>query len=271
LTAVRSSFAPAFYLLSARRRAALFALHRFCRLADEAVDGDRPAGLGEVRREVDALYGEAEPRQAATAALRPYVAEFGLARRHFDALLGALERDERGEAIRDEEDLVRYCEGVASAPGQLALAIFGATGATRYAWALGIALQCTNILRDARRDWAAGRSYLPRTDLDAVGLDVARLRAAARAAAAPEAVRALLDRQRERVARWFSASEAAYREVAGTVRARLGAARAMERIYRALAAELAHRDPWGARLRAGPAAVARALVVSWAEALFHAR
>lgn len=266
-----SSFAPAFYLLPARRREALFALHRFCRLADDAVDSDGPSRLGAIRREVEALYGETPPARPETERLRPFVTEFGLARQHFDELLAALERDERGEAIRDEADLVHYCEGVAAAPGQLALAIFGATGAAPYAHALGVALQCTNILRDARRDWAAGRSYLPRTDLEAVGVDLPALREAAQGAAtAPAAVVSLLARQRARAERWFAASEAAYRQLAGLVRRRLAAARAMERIYRALAAELSRHDPWSARRRVGFAPVARALVVSWVEARRHA-
>ncbi len=262
-----SSFAPAFYLLPERRRRALFALHRFCRAADDAVDGAGAPRLDDARHEVAALFGEGAPRRPETTALRPYVAEFSLEQRHFDDLLAALARDARGEAIRDEADLVRYCEGVAGAPGQLALAIFGATGAAPYARALGIALQCTNIWRDVRDDWAHGRSYLPASDVAAVGLEISRLGELARAATeAPPAVRALLRRHGDRAERWYAESESAYRAVPRGARARLAAARAMERIYRDLARALTRRDPWRARVRVGLAGVARALAVSWAEA-----
>ena len=263
----RSSFAPAFYLLPRRRRHALAALHRFCRAADDAVDGPGPPRLAAMRSEIAALYGEREPQRAETALLRPFVAEFGLERHHFEHLLGALERDARGDGIADEDDLVRYSEGVAAAPGQLALAIFGAREASVYAHALGVALQCTNILRDVREDWAAGRIYLPATDLDELGLDPGVLRRVGRFAAAPdERTQQLLDRHRERIRHWFAAVLAAYRDTPKPVRRRLASARAMERIYRTLAGELQHRDPTRSRARVGAGAVLAALVSSWVEA-----
>ena len=262
-----SSFAPAFYLLPARRRRALAALHRFCRAADDAVDGPGPSRLVEMRGEVAALYGERPAQRGETAALRPYVAEFALEREYFDALLVALERDARGDGIADEADLVRYGEGVAAAPGQLALAIFGARDARTYARALGVALQCTNILRDVLEDWAEGRVYLPATDLAEVGLDPEHLQRVAYGRAAPdERVDALLGRQRKRIAHWFSAAQTAYRETAAPVRRQLASARAMERIYRSLASQLERRDPARTRARIGPSAVLAALCISWWEA-----
>src|SRR5262249_6864591 len=61
---LRSSFAPAFWLLPEPRRSALVTLHRFCRAADESVDG-LPAGSPDAahrldvwRNEVAALFGE---------------------------------------------------------------------------------------------------------------------------------------------------------------------------------------------------------------------
>lgn len=263
----QSSFAPAFYLLPRRRRLALAALHGFCRAADDAVDGPGPPRLAEMQAEIAALFGERPAERAETSALRPFVAEFDLERRHFDDLLRALERDARGDAIADEEDLVRYSEGVASAPGQLALAIFGAREAAAYARALGVALQCTNILRDVREDWVAGRIYLPATDLADLGLDPADLRRVAQRGVGPdERTRRLLERHRERIGHWFAIVLTAYRDTPAPVRRRLASARAMERIYRSLADQLRRRDPTRTRARVGPSAVLAALASSWMEA-----
>jgi phytoene synthase len=47
--------------------------------------------------------------------------------------------------------------------------------ASRRADALGVALQLTNILRDVREDFRAGRVYLPAADLDRFGCTVREL------------------------------------------------------------------------------------------------
>lgn len=56
--------------------------------------------------------------------------------------------------------------------GKLCLSIFGpvSTATSRYAEQLGIALQQTNILRDVREDFLNGRIYLPRDELDRLGV-----------------------------------------------------------------------------------------------------
>ena len=71
------------------------------------------------------------------------------------------------------DDLVAYCYGVASTVGLLSMHIIGFAGreAIPYAVKLGVALQLTNILRDVREDWAAGRVYLPQEELAAFGLE----------------------------------------------------------------------------------------------------
>ena len=47
---------------------------------------------------------------------------------------------------------------------------FAGREAIPYAVKLGVALQLTNILRDVREDWAAGRVYLPQDELADFGL-----------------------------------------------------------------------------------------------------
>ena len=269
----RSSFAPAFWLLPAPRRVALAALHRFCRAADEAVDDD-PGGtaaaarLAYWRAEVAALYGDGVPASDETRALAPYVAAYGMARADFERLLDALALDLEGPRLAALADLEGYCEGVAASPGYLALAVFGCPGARPYAHRLGLALQLTNILRDAREDLRRGRVYFPLAELAAAGLTADDLCQAARddAGAPSPAVLRLIARQREQAREWFAAADRAYREQSPADRRRLPTARAMQRLYALLLAELARQEPLPRERARPPApAVLAAVARAWLE------
>jgi len=238
---IRSSFAPAFWLLPEPRRSALVALHRFCRAADEAVDGTPASShaaalhLEGWRREVGALYGQGALVTPEGRALAPFVARYGMKRADFERLLDGLGLDARGEALATEDDLARYCLGVAAAPGFLSLSIFGCPEARAYAHRLGLALQMTNILRDAREDLTSGRLYFPLADLRAAGVSPEEMAAAARSRVGePEGVRRVIERGRERAHDWFAQAESAYGAEPATTRRFLGAARGMHYLYRAL-------------------------------------
>ena len=82
------------------------------------------------------------------------------------------------------DELAVYCYGVASTVGLMSMHIIGfEPGAARYAVMLGIAMQVTNILRDVKEDWEAGRVYLPQDELAAFGLSDADIEAGANTAA----------------------------------------------------------------------------------------
>jgi len=70
------------------------------------------------------------------------------------------------------DDLYVYCYRVASTVGLMSSEILGYSDkiALRYAKALGIAMQLTNILRDVKEDAAMGRIYLPQEDLRKFGI-----------------------------------------------------------------------------------------------------
>ncbi len=70
------------------------------------------------------------------------------------------------------DELYVYCYRVASTVGLMSSEIFGYTGANtlKYAEALGIAMQLTNILRDVKEDAAMNRIYLPQEDLRKFGV-----------------------------------------------------------------------------------------------------
>jgi presqualene diphosphate synthase len=69
-------------------------------------------------------------------------------------------------------ELDLYCDRVASAVGRLSVRVFGEAGQAgqETAYALGRALQLTNILRDVAEDAERGRIYLPREFLDDAGI-----------------------------------------------------------------------------------------------------
>jgi phytoene synthase len=205
-----TSFYYAFLVLPPRKRNAIVAVWDFCRAVDDAVDEagsseDQQRGLALWRGELAAIYAGA-PQTPQGRGLRPCVAEFGLPRDQFEALIDGVEMDLRYDRYPTFAALEEYCRRVASAVGLICIEIFGyADQRTRtYAEQLGIALQLTNIIRDVPSDLARGRVYLPAEDLARFGVTDADLR---RGQVTPE-IRALLGFECER-ARDFYAEAAA--------------------------------------------------------------
>jgi phytoene synthase len=75
------------------------------------------------------------------------------------------------------DELRVYCYRVASVVGLMSSEIFGyhEPETLRYAEALGLAMQLTNILRDVGEDTRLGRIYLPQEDLRRYGVTEAEL------------------------------------------------------------------------------------------------
>ncbi|HZP41239.1 MAG TPA: presqualene diphosphate synthase HpnD [Candidatus Binatia bacterium] len=174
--AAASNFYWGFRLLPHDRRRALSAVYAFCRAADDIADdpADRsdPARLlARWRAELDGVFG-GRPRHPVGVALADAVERFGIPRVHFDAVIDGVEMDlSRTRYETWENDLDRYCYGVAAAVGLIAIEIFGYRNpsARQYAVNLGLAFQLTNILRDVAEDARRGRIYLPRADLARFG------------------------------------------------------------------------------------------------------
>jgi presqualene diphosphate synthase len=177
VVAAGTSFYWAMRLLPEARRDAMFAVYAFCRVIDDIADSDDPpaqkqAQLAEWRGEVEAIFAGRATRPLARV-LQGLVATYHLRRADFLALIDGMEMDAR-EDIRAPSlvELDRYCDNVASAVGRLSVRIFGveSEAADRVAYALGRALQLTNILRDLDEDAERGRLYLPRENLRAHGI-----------------------------------------------------------------------------------------------------
>lgn len=174
-----------FYLASAllpkAERRAVRALYAFCRVSDDLVDcvplteaGDR---LEAWRQRVFADRPPADDWVAlAWADAR---ARYRIPLQYVDQLIEGVARDLRVRRYETFDDLAEYAYGVASTVGLMVMHIIGFAGemVIPYAVKLGIALQLTNILRDVREDWLAGRLYLPLDELMAIGLSEADIAA----------------------------------------------------------------------------------------------
>jgi squalene synthase HpnD len=162
-----TSFYYGMKILPAARRDAMYGIYAFCRIVDDIADDDTP--IAEKRKALEAwrqriagaYAGSAD--DAVTRVLREIAPIYHLREADFIAIIDGMEMD--GEAIIAPPlpVLDLYCDRVAAAVGRLSVKIFGddSSQAQDVAYALGRALQLTNILRDVREDAARGRLYLP--------------------------------------------------------------------------------------------------------------
>jgi phytoene synthase len=232
-----SSFAAAFWMFGRAERRALHAIYAFCRLADDIADapdvaGDRGRLLARWRAELrDAYRGKAT--HPVGVALGDAARRFELPEAVFADLLRGIESDLVGAPIETFAELRRYCYCVASTVGLLVARVRGARHPRSFEWAetLGVAVQLTNVLRDVGEDAAAGRIYLPREDLERLGVDAEALRARRMS----ESLRLALALTAER-------ARVGYEQAAALLpdeeRRLLRPAEAMGRIYRSLLDEL---------------------------------
>ena len=172
-----SSFYAAMKLMSAKQKAAMFAIYAFCREVDDIADdlkgdrADRAKALQSWRADIASLYRGEEPGQAAY--LVEAVNQFDLEQEDFLAIIDGMAMDVEGDIVApDRMTLDLYCDRVASAVGRLSVKVFGMERqpGIDLSHHLGRALQLTNILRDLDEDAAIGRLYLSKESLDAAGI-----------------------------------------------------------------------------------------------------
>jgi squalene synthase HpnD len=172
-----TSFYRGMTVLPPDRRHAMYAIYAFCRLVDDIADeetafADKLPRLGAWRERIEGLYrGEAD--DPVTRVLLLATRKFGLRRQDFLDMIDGMQMD--AEEVIVAPDLVKldlYCDRVAASVGRLSVRAFGdsSADADRVAYALGRALQLTNILRDVAEDADRDRLYLPREYLEAEGV-----------------------------------------------------------------------------------------------------
>jgi phytoene synthase len=179
-----SSFYWAMRLMNRRRRLAMYAVYAFCREVDDIADEggsieDCSQGLARWRQEIDAVF-LGRPTLPLGAALIEPIADYGLEKADFIAVIDGVAMDARREMVRPSmATLEIYCDRVACAVGRLSVRVFGdfTPRCLDVADSLGKALQLTNILRDVGEDAEVGRLYLPDELLTKHGIDGADPRA----------------------------------------------------------------------------------------------
>jgi 15-cis-phytoene synthase len=157
------SWAARFLARGARLQAAK--LYAFARLMDDLVDEpalgaemERLAQFELHRQHVLGLSREAGRSQEVGQMLLG----LGVDGQVVCSFLDALQADAQPRHLQSLSDVLGFAYGVAGTVGQMMRPILGAQPqADRYAVALGMAMQLTNIARDVLEDAQRGRCYLP--------------------------------------------------------------------------------------------------------------
>ena len=171
-----SNLALALRVLPRGRRSDMRIFYAFCRIVDDLADEphlsleERRAGLLAWRE----ALGDAPKTQVApplAGALREVLQRHGVPVSWALEVVYGCEMDLAGTRYKNWEELRKYCYRVASAVGLVSARIFGGRKCDRYAEELGLALQLTNILRDAAEDFTVSqRVYLPADELERFGV-----------------------------------------------------------------------------------------------------
>jgi 15-cis-phytoene synthase len=159
------SFSWAARFLSRDARAQAAKLYAFARLMDDLVDepklgaeAERLAQFEVHRRQVLGLSQEAGRSQEVGQMLLG----LGVDSQVVHSFLDALQADAHPRHLQSLPDVLGFAYGVAGTVGQMMRPILKAQPqADRYAVALGMAMQLTNIARDVLEDAQRGRCYLP--------------------------------------------------------------------------------------------------------------
>jgi len=176
-----SSFYYSFLFLPPERRRAITALYAFCREVDDTVDETTDQSVARIklawwRGEVTQMY-DGTPTHPVMLALQPHLQPYDLRQEHLQAIIDGMEMDLDQSRYLDYPNLKKYCWHVAGVVGILSASIFGVTNpqTLRYAEALGLAFQLTNIIRDVGEDARKGRIYLPINELQQFNVTAADL------------------------------------------------------------------------------------------------
>jgi 15-cis-phytoene synthase len=209
-----ANFSVGFRFLPERKRRAVYAAYAWCRHADDIADdpGERiEERLDEWQQELDACYA-GSPSHPITIALADALGHFAIPRDAFVALVDGCRQDLTKSRYETFEELVGYCDLVATSISDISLSIFGyrSEAAPAYGRNLAIALQLTNVTRDIGDDLLRDRIYVPLEDLRRFGVTERDLAARAET----PAVRALVLHQVDRAESYFRAARPLVDELA---------------------------------------------------------
>lgn len=168
--------ATAFYFASRflprDKRCAAFCVYSVCRASDDAVDINagilKEQNLNELKERISSVYENRDLGQNLLLAFRETEENYKIPQRYFDELFEGMRMDLFKNRYASFGELYDYSYKVAGVIGLIMLKIFGCDNpeAQRHAVDLGIAMQLTNILRDIKEDFARGRIYLPKDEME---------------------------------------------------------------------------------------------------------
>lgn len=169
------SFYAASFLLPRDVRGSATALYAFCRVADDAADGQggQTATLEQMWQRLDDAYAGRPWSSPVDRAFAEVVKRYAIPRALPEALFEGFAWDQEGRRYEDLAALQAYAARVAGTVGAMMTLLMGRREPDVLARAcdLGVAMQLTNIARDVGEDAAAGRLYLPVAWLEAAGID----------------------------------------------------------------------------------------------------
>jgi phytoene synthase len=200
-----ANFSVGFRFLPKVKRQAVYAAYAYCRIADDIADeevdswqlavggGSGAGGTGDpessrqpptanrqlISAQLDAWEHELDlaysgtPTHPITIALADALQHFDIPKSAFVALLDGCRQDTWKTRYETFEELLQYCDYVASSISDISLSIFGyrSDAAIGYGRKLSTALQLTNIARDVGDDVTRDRIYIPRTELRQFGVE----------------------------------------------------------------------------------------------------
>jgi squalene synthase HpnC len=166
------NFNVASWFLPRELRPHFHALYAYCRVSDDLGDevGDTRQSLALLDfwgRELDACY-EGRARHPVFVALAETIKDCLIPKDPFADLLVAFRQDQIITRYQSIEDLLAYCRYSANTVGRLVLYVCCEQSEEnfRLSDATCSALQLANFWQDVRVDYAKGRIYLPKKDMD---------------------------------------------------------------------------------------------------------
>ena len=174
------NFHVASWFLPARLRKHFHAIYAYCRVSDDLGDevGDREQSLALLdfwETQLDGCYGETAldgPLHPVFVALGETIRACAIPRTPFADLLVAFRSDQGHVRFETLDEVMGYCRYSANPVGRLVLYTAGYSDPERFAlsdWTCS-ALQLANFWQDVRQDYARGRVYLPREDMERCGV-----------------------------------------------------------------------------------------------------
>jgi len=170
-----ANFSVGFRFLPRRKRRAVYAAYAYCRWADDIADEGTAErafeDLAAWQAELERCY-DGRPTQPITIALADALQFFAIPKSAFIALIDGCRQDMFKTRYETFDELLQYCELVASSISDISLAIYGyrTDAAIGHGRNLATALQLTNVTRDIGDDLARDRVYIPQEELRRFGV-----------------------------------------------------------------------------------------------------